>query len=205
MAVSGDIGGRVSRPDPSCATSEAVAGIDSGPGGSLTSAWGDAGLIAMTPPLPSPFPVRGEGGLLSRALLCVTCVTHVPWCMPGSLTSDFLWSRWRGKRSRHSRRTHNPQFYVSGKRPKTQRAHQQYKGMPHGRRLMFSFIPLKYPPVTNALDLDILVSIVFSLLNDQSFFYNISEQITGHCQKSNISYYSFHYKSLTNLELVIYI
>ena len=28
-----------------------------------------------------------------------TCVTHVPWCMPGSLTSDFLWSRWRGKTS----------------------------------------------------------------------------------------------------------
>ena len=26
-----------------------------------------------------------------------TCVTHVPWCMPESLTSDFLWSRWRGK------------------------------------------------------------------------------------------------------------
>ena len=25
--------------------------------------------------------------------------------------------RWRGKRSRHSRRMHNPQFYVSGKRP----------------------------------------------------------------------------------------
>ena len=22
----------------------------------------------------------------------VTCVTHVPWCMPGSLTSGFLWS-----------------------------------------------------------------------------------------------------------------
>ena len=37
-----------------------------------------------------------------------TCVTvHVgianPWC--------------RGKRSRYSRRTHNPQFYISGKRP----------------------------------------------------------------------------------------
>ena len=29
-----------------------------------------------------------------------TCVTHVPWCMPGSLTSGFLWSRWRGKRTR---------------------------------------------------------------------------------------------------------
>ena len=25
-----------------------------------------------------------------------TCVTHVPWCMPGSLTSGFLWSRPRG-------------------------------------------------------------------------------------------------------------
>ena len=26
-----------------------------------------------------------------------TCVTHVPWCMPGSLTSGFLWSRRRGE------------------------------------------------------------------------------------------------------------
>ena len=43
-----------------------------------------------------------------------TCLTHVPWCMPGSLTSDFLWNRWRGK---HSRRMRNPQFCVSGKRP----------------------------------------------------------------------------------------
>ena len=25
-----------------------------------------------------------------------TCVTHVPWCMPGSLSNDFLWSRRRG-------------------------------------------------------------------------------------------------------------
>ena len=46
-----------------------------------------------------------------------TCVTHVPWCMPGSLTNGFLWSRWRGKRSRHSRRLRKPQFNVSGKRP----------------------------------------------------------------------------------------
>ena len=45
------------------------------------------------------------------------CVTHVPWCMPGSLTSGFLWSQWREKRSQHSRRMRNPQFYVSGKRP----------------------------------------------------------------------------------------
>ena len=45
------------------------------------------------------------------------CVTHVPWYIPGSLTSGFLWSRWRGKRSRHSRRMRNLQFYISGKRP----------------------------------------------------------------------------------------
>ena len=46
-----------------------------------------------------------------------TCVMHVPWSMSGSLTSGFLWSRWREKRSRHSRRMRNPQFYVSDKRP----------------------------------------------------------------------------------------
>ena len=40
-----------------------------------------------------------------------TCVTHVPWCIPGSLTSGFLWSWWRGKCSRHSQRMRNPQFF----------------------------------------------------------------------------------------------
>ena len=42
-----------------------------------------------------------------------TCVTHVPWCMLGSLTSGFLWSKWRGKRSWHSGRMRKSQFYVS--------------------------------------------------------------------------------------------
>ena len=46
-----------------------------------------------------------------------TCATHVPWCIPGSLTNGFLWSRWRGKRSRRYRRMRNTQFYVSGMRP----------------------------------------------------------------------------------------
>ena len=46
-----------------------------------------------------------------------TWVTHVPWCMPGSLTSGLLWSWWRGKHSRHSWRMRNSQFYVSSKRP----------------------------------------------------------------------------------------
>ena len=44
-------------------------------------------------------------------------VTHMPWCMSRSLTSGFLWSRWRGLRYRHSLRMRNPQFYVSVKRP----------------------------------------------------------------------------------------
>ena len=45
-----------------------------------------------------------------------TCVTHVLWSMPRSLTSVFLWSQRQGKRSRHSRPICNPQFSVSGKR-----------------------------------------------------------------------------------------
>ena len=45
------------------------------------------------------------------------CVTYVPWCMAGSITSDFLGSRWQGKRCRNSRRMRNQPFYVSGKRP----------------------------------------------------------------------------------------
>ena len=45
------------------------------------------------------------------------CVTHVPWCMPGSLPSVFLLSWWREKRFRHHLRMRNPQLYVSGKRP----------------------------------------------------------------------------------------
>ena len=43
-----------------------------------------------------------------------TCMTHVPWCIPGSLNSHFLWRQWRGKRSRRMRK---PQFCVSGRRP----------------------------------------------------------------------------------------
>ena len=41
-----------------------------------------------------------------------TCVSHVPWCMSGSLSP-----RWRGKRSRRPRRTQNPLFHVSDNCP----------------------------------------------------------------------------------------
>ena len=49
----------------------------------------------------------------------VTCATHVPWCIPGSLISGLSWSRWREKHSWHSQRMRNPQFCVTGKRPIT--------------------------------------------------------------------------------------
>ena len=49
--------------------------------------------------------------------LSAWAVTHVPWCMLGSLTRGSLWSRWWVKRCRHFRRMHNPQFSVSDKRP----------------------------------------------------------------------------------------
>ena len=43
------------------------------------------------------------------------CVTHVPRCMPGSLTSGFLLSRWREKRSRHGAcATRNFAYLVRG-------------------------------------------------------------------------------------------
>ena len=51
-----------------------------------------------------------------RRLVIPTCITARALSMPGSLTSGFFWSRWRGKRSWHSRRMRNPQFYVAGKR-----------------------------------------------------------------------------------------
>ena len=71
--------------------------------------------VAHAPGMPGTFPPPPRA--TDPGMHHGTCVTHVPWCMPGSLTSGFIWSRWRGKRSRHYRRMHNPQFYVSGKRP----------------------------------------------------------------------------------------
>ena len=74
-----------------------------------------------------------------------SCVTHMQWCMPWSLTSGFFWSRWRGKRSRHSRRMGNPQFYVSGKRPmpteKVQMSEQHSNGVELKADLPAHYLP----------------------------------------------------------------
>ena len=46
-----------------------------------------------------------------------TCVTHVSWCMPGSLTSVSFEVGGGGKRSRHSQRMRNPQFTYLARGP----------------------------------------------------------------------------------------
>ena len=42
-----------------------------------------------------------------------TCIAHLPWSM---IHVEIANPRWREKRSLHSRRMRNPQFYESGKR-----------------------------------------------------------------------------------------
>ena len=69
--------------------------------------------VAHAPGIPGTFSLPPRFG--DPVMHHSTCVTHLPWWMPGSLTSGFLWSRW--KRSRHSRLTRTPQFYVSDMRP----------------------------------------------------------------------------------------
>ena len=84
--------------------------------------------VAHAPGMPGAFPALPR--VSDPDMHHDTCVTHVPGCMQGSLTSRFRWSRWRGKRCRHSRRMRNPHFYVSGKRPihKVLRFERQFSG-----------------------------------------------------------------------------
>ena len=86
---------------------------------------GNAGNVSPPPRISDPDMQHG------------TCVTHVPWCMTGSLTSGVLWSRWRAKRFRHSRCMRTPQFYVSGKRPMIQQlCALNIAFIPHCNRLL---------------------------------------------------------------------
>ena len=72
--------------------------------------------VAHAPGMPGTFSLplitKGKPLVSDPGMHHGTCVTHVSWCMSGSLT--------RGggeKRSWHSRRMRNPQFNISGKRP----------------------------------------------------------------------------------------
>ena len=51
--------------------------------------------VAQAPGMPGTFPPSPR--VSDPNMHYGTCVTHVPWCMPWSLTSGFSWSRWRGK------------------------------------------------------------------------------------------------------------
>ena len=62
--------------------------------------------VAHAPGMPGTF-TRHRGLAIPT---WITAHAWRTWCMSGSLTSGFLWSRWRGKRSRHPRRMRNPQF-----------------------------------------------------------------------------------------------
>ena len=64
-----------------------------------------------------------------------TCVTHVPWCMSGSLTSGFLWSRWRGKTFPAFPAHAQPAMLLSGKRPMC-----QVMGLCHYAKTLVFFI-----------------------------------------------------------------
>ena len=69
--------------------------------------------VAHAPGMPGAF-FPTTSGQLSRHAYRHVHDSVMPLCMSGSLISGFLWSRWREKRSRHSR---NPQSHVSGKSP----------------------------------------------------------------------------------------
>ena len=51
--------------------------------------------VAYAPGMPGTF--SPPPGISDPDMHHGTCVTHVSWCMPGSLTSGFLWSRRRGE------------------------------------------------------------------------------------------------------------
>ena len=67
----------------------------------------------FSPPPASKEPLVSDPGMHHG-----TCVTHMPWCMSGSLTRGG-----GGKRSRHSRCMRNQQFCVPGKRTMALRCH----------------------------------------------------------------------------------
>ena len=72
-------------------------------------------LVAHAPGMPETFspPQRVSEPDMHHG----TCMARVPWSMSGSLISGFLWSRWRRKRSRHSRCITDMDYRWSGEKP----------------------------------------------------------------------------------------
>ena len=55
--------------------------------------------------------------LVKSLSLFLYYLSEIKFATTTTTTGGFIWSRWREKRSRHSWRMRNPQFYVSAKRP----------------------------------------------------------------------------------------
>ena len=74
-------------------------------------------LVAHAPGMPGTFspPPTSKETASQRSRHASRHVRHARAVMHVGITNP----RWRRKRSRHSRRMRNPQFYVSGKRPIT--------------------------------------------------------------------------------------
>ena len=82
---------------------------------------------AHAPGIPGTFSLSPQ--VSDLAMHHGTCVAHVPWRMPASLINVFLWSRWRGRRSWHSRRMRIPQFTYLIRGPlycRTRQSHLKY-------------------------------------------------------------------------------
>ena len=95
-----------------------------------------------------------------------TCVTHAPWCMPGLLTSGFLWSRSRGKRSRRCTwfkiETLSTTRYTFSFWKFTARKGSVYSQLPHRfTKITASWQPLLDAQNPDIFSLDLLENILF--------------------------------------------
>ena len=109
-----------------------------------------------------------------------TCATHVPWCMPGSLTRGLLWNWWRGNSFRHSRRMRKPRFYVSGRRTMWRRPNASLSwchSLVHSSSLQLV--------VCNSHNTDRLVSVLFLCLS--SWLYTRVYCMSSICTSKTIS------------------
>ena len=101
--------------------------------------------------------------------------THVPWCMPGSLTSSFLWSQWRGKRSQrsHTCAIRNITYLVRGPCPSVRTARLYYRTS----CLTCSIRRLPFNPkaILNRLDFELPFPIdaILNLHNQRNWYNNL--------------------------------
>ena len=110
-----------------------------------------------------------------------TCVPHVPRYMPGLLTNGFLWSRWQGKRSRHSQRMRNLQFYVSCNWP-IQLSQGQWSKQ-KANEILYYFLPIFTIAITTIMQNDCMQR--FDKYTVESRRNNMQIVLVKVCRKQN--------------------